>query len=342
MNREIFKVLLFLFLFANPLTTVFAVDYSTCSSNDTATLQMALTANQSVRLTCMATVDKVVLSGTNKVLTATATGGIKVLAGGTNENLLVYQCTDCKVSGLRFDGSASNTTLLFALANTRLTVENNRFVDPGGQAVFAVRNTNSIYRGNTITSRRTDTSTGRGLWIGNPGQQALPEVEIGAIIERNTVTGLNATGIVCMCINSVIRDNHVADTNGAGIAISSYQWAVARNVLVSGNTLMRNAFHGLQADVVGGGARSSDVTVIGNTMTHNAYSGVYAVNAEKWLIAENIIEDNGTYEPGTSAGVLVDFADVILISRNRISNATGTQDFNIRIQSGATNTVVQE
>lgn len=325
------------FLLLGLIGSAHAADFSSCGTNDTVALQAAITANASVNLTCVASVDQVTMTGIGKKLTASAGGGLKALSGTIT--LLVHQCTDCGVTGLAFDGGTASTTAIHAQDNTRLIIEANRFSSFGGTAtVFAVRNTSNVYRGNTISSSRI---AARGLWIGNPGLSALPDTEIGPLIERNSVTNTAATGIVCMCVNAVIRDNYVADTKGAGIALSSHEWAIAKNVLVTGNVLLRNLFHGLQSDSTANSTRSADVSVIGNTMASNAYSGMYVVRAERWIIANNVSENNGTYTAGTSAGILVDIADTILIAGNTIRNDSGTQDFPIRLNSAEATNVVQ-
>lgn len=255
--------------------------------------------------------------------TAVPTRAGQLLGASGPSALILRNCDDCTVSGLVFDGSAKAAIMLGVQRSSRAVVANNFFTNIGSPssspnaALFAIGNTNNRYFNNTI--HRTQGSA-RGMWIGNTGG-GTAEVEINPTISSNTIVNSAATGIAVLATGGVIRNNYITDTGGAGIAISASPIAVSSNLLVEGNQVLRNRFHGIQSDSSSPSVRTNQITVRNNTCSENFGSGIYLVRANNWIVTGNNCSDNNSDGTGSGAGITVHSASTITISGNTLGNA---------------------
>jgi len=259
-----------------------AADFTGCTGNDTSALQAFVNANSTVNITCVAGVGQITVIKPTAI-TASANGGIRAIAGG--DTIVIDGCTGCSVSGIAFNGNGYATILMVVENSTNTVITDNTLQGQSGgwAAIYGQQNQGSIYRGNTVLGAGGAT---RGLWIGNAGTSAAPGLEIDATIENNVVLNTGGSGIVLEG-SGVVRKNYVTGSGGSGITISSYStYSDSENVLVSDNTSLRNAFHGIQSDGWGGGM-SRAVTLKDNTVDNNAHSGIYVANAQDWIVLGN-------------------------------------------------------
>lgn len=299
--------------------TAQGTDFSACTSagNDLVALQSAINSasDNVVTLKCAARIgagDPLKIPS-GKKLTATSGNGLVQVASNSSKILvLVSGCTSCEVSGLTIDlgGFPSKAVQVQDSSDSRINANVMKNGNGGTAYIFAIRNQGNEYRGNVIAGSK---GAQRGMWIGNGGTITTPDIEKGAVIEGNSVTGTDATGIVYTGINGLVRNNFVSDTKGAGLALSSVStYGVGSTILVRDNVFLRNAFHGIQADAWNGG-KTTNVTLLHNICSDNTHAGIYAAHVERWIVQDNDCQNN------PDGGIVLYDADTVLISDNRAS-----------------------
>lgn len=263
--------------------------------DDTATLQGALATYETVHIKATLLIGSTVNLTRSVMLIADPGYGVR-LVGQVPIVFLVKDCAGSGISGMQVDVGGFAARAIHIQDTQDCTFSYNKFSNGnGGTAyIFAIRNNRNTYKGNIINGSK---GKQRGLWIGNTGKAppGIADVERGAVIENNVISGTDATGIVYMGDNGVIRGNHVYDTQGAGLAISSTStYAVTQNTYVERNVFVRNAFHGFQSDAWQG-ALTDNITAVRNVCISNGHSGIYAAHVKNWTLIEN---EGGMHKDG--------------------------------------------
>lgn len=262
-------------------------------------------------------------------------GGFKALApaslasqGFSPVMFLVQQCARCVIESLRFDmGRQPEAAIgLDRCAETTLrgnVVEDTGF--PANAAIVATGNRHGVYVSNRVLrTGRDDKDGARGMWIGNGGDS---QVELRPEISNNFVEGAGATGIVVYGRGAIVSGNTVTRTKGAGIKLIASDMAAAPagpQTRIVDNTLVANAFHGLQIEQGEGGVR-----IERNRMESNAIAGIYVGGG----FFSGEIEDN-TFIGNREAGIYLYMASGVRIRNNRFqSAASGAQGHGILLEA---------
>lgn len=221
--------------------------------------------------------------------------GLTINGNGFGNNLIgLYQCTECEISDTQTD-SGGVQAALFSLGGSRNSIINNRVKNTIGVS-------GGIRAGNT-----------------NP-----TEYETNPIVCNNHIFNAAIDGINVVCYGGVIDGNTINTVGGSGIALAgaSAGSIITRRTVVSNNTIKLAAFHGIQADAVGGQI-GPGVIVTGNTVELSVGCGYYIVNAIDWTVTGNQSNDNGTGGSCTTGFVVQNAAHVVLTGNSAYNTTAG-------------------
>ena len=324
-------------------------------TDDSRALQNAFDAVQAggtVNISCMLGVGSSGVRLSNKtgvtVQASVAGGGIRFLGrptqgvGGFGPFIFaIYNCTDCRIKNLTFDGNGVNSGALGIATSVRTIIEGNSVVRLGGAVVgggiSASGNRDNQYLRNVVDGAGWNLAPqARGMWLGNWDRS---ETEWNPKVIGNTVRNIPYTGIALHAVAATITDNIAEGTKGAGIKLVSHQDRVRGTSLIERNTLRGNYFHGLQIDA------GVDLVVRDNVMEQNDGSGMYVTNGmDNCTVTNNVMRDNNRDKlDGWAGGIYLHDATNSVISNNQMydtrSGSSRSQDNAIVINAVTPNGV---
>jgi len=226
-----------------------------------------------IKITAISTLTTAIGAATIRLSGCTRSGvrGLEINGNSiASSGIGLTGCTDCFVDGVTVYASGVSGQITSAGGGVRNSFTNN-----------------TVYSGNGTT---------RGMWLGNVNSS---DMETDIHVAGNVVRNNPATGIVINSVGGRVEGNHCRTNEGSGVVIPGANGYSSKNLTIVGNYFIDNLFHGVQSDVVYTTAAdlTDSITVTGNVCSQNnrgTGTGIYAVNSQRWVISNNVCNDNVT------------------------------------------------
>jgi parallel beta-helix repeat protein len=201
----------------------------------------------------------------------------------------VEACSGCSIRNLNIEGNNVGAAGVSIYWSNDSTIENTTVTNAGYPApagIIGMGNRGNRYLNNTVAGTTGNAGDGtRGIWAGNPSSSLI---EWNPTISNNAVRDIAATGIVLHTAGAMVTNNVVERAQGAGIKVEP--WAGSGPIVIEGNTLRNNLFHGVQIY-----RADSPVLIRNNTIASNTMAGVLSSGGafNNGQISGNHFSDNG-------------------------------------------------
>lgn len=311
------------------------------TTDDTEAIQAALTAAQSGEVIYFSPNKSYLISDTLTLFTKTNVSIVGIGATLVSDDvdftqilhghpmLYVDTCTNCVVSGLRFDmdgiTGTNNASAIMVEDSSDITIEYCEAWGANSNGTFLEGDCDRNVWKDCIA--RDSRNTTRGFWLGNVNTN---EFTRQAMVENCKAFDLAFSGFVIFSDGGRVSGCYSYNNAGSGFVVPGTSSAIVKDLVFTCNHAEGNTFYGFQEDPTGSGG-IKNISFVGNVSIGNTQGGFLLNESENTMITGNSIKNNIgrgiEIEGGTTGSVIV--GNLIVDDQ-----ATATQDDGIQMNTG--------